>query len=67
MDKNLFRYFANKNNDDTKSIAQALNVAKITVLNKLNGKRGDFTRAEIAILKQRWQLTDEQCSNIFFN
>ena len=67
MDKELFKYFANKNGDTTKSIAQALSIVSATVLNKLNGKRGDFTRAEIALLKERWHLTDEQCADIFFS
>lgn len=66
MNKELFKYFQALNGDTGKSTAKALNIMPQTLSSRLNGSRGDFTRAEIAILKERWHLTDEQCSNIFF-
>ena len=65
MNKELFKYFQALNRDTGKSTAKALNITQTTLSSRLNEKRGDFTRAEIAILKERWHLTDEQCSNIF--
>lgn len=66
MNVNLFKYFAAQNGDRMKDIASALGKSTATISGNLHGSRGDFTRAEIAILKQRWKLTDEQCSKIFF-
>lgn len=67
MNKELFKYFQALNGDTGKSTAKALNITQTTLSSRLNGSRGDFTRAEITILKERWHLTDEQCSNIFLN
>ena len=66
MNVNLFKYFAAQNGDKMKDIALVLGKTVATISGNLHGKKGDFTRAEIAILKQRWNLTDKQCSDIFF-
>ena len=65
MNKELFKYFQELNRDTGKSTAKALNIAQTTLSSRLNGKCGDFTREQIAILRKRWHLTDEQCVSIF--
>ena len=67
MNVNLFKYFAAQNGDKMKDIALALDKTEATISGNLHGKKGDFTRAEIALLKERWRLTDEQCIQIFFS
>ena len=64
---NLFKYFAAQNGDKMKDIALALGKTVATISGNLHGKKGDFTRSEIALLKERWLLTDEQCIQIFFS
>ena len=65
MNKELFKYYQALNNDCGSSTAKALHITPQTLSSRLSGKRGDFTRAEIALLKERWRLTDEQCADIF--
>lgn len=67
MDKYLFKYYMSKNGDTTKTIAKAIEVSPVSVLNKLNGYRGDFTRAEIAIIAERWNLAGDEVKQIFLN
>lgn len=65
MNKELFKYYQALNGDNGNSTAKALHITPSTLSNRLRGKRGDFTRAEIALLKDRWRLTGEQCADIF--
>lgn len=65
MNKELFKYYQALNGDSGSSTAKALHITPQTLSSRLNGKRGDFTRAEIALLKERWHLTGEQCADIF--
>lgn len=67
MDVLLFKYFAGKNSDTMRDVAKIIGVSTTTMSNKLAQKRGDFSRADIAKLKKRWQLTPEQVDKIFFN
>lgn len=63
----LFRYYAETNGDKMRDIAKSLNKSIATVSNNLNGRKGEFSRADISKLKKRWQLTPEQVDEIFFN
>lgn len=65
MNKELFKYYAAKNGDNMRSVAKALNLWPQTISARINGRYGKFSYEEIAILKQRWQLNDEQCADIF--
>ena len=65
MNKALFTYFQTINGDTSKSTAQALGIAACTLSLRLNGKRRGFSQNDIAILRKRWNLTAEQCAEIF--
>ncbi len=65
MDVLLFKYLAAKNGDAMRDVARALKVSTATISNSLTNKRGDFTRADIQVLKERWKLTPEQVDKIF--
>ena len=65
MDVLLFKYLAAKNGDAMRDVAGALKVSTATISNRLTNKRGDFTRADIQVLKERWKLTPEQVDKIF--
>lgn len=67
MDSALFKYYAAKNGDNMRSVATFLNRAPSTITTYLHGGKTDFSRSDIAKLKQRWQLTPEQVDKIFFN
>ena len=66
MNRQLFKYYQSLNGDSGSSTAKVLRITPQTLSSRLTGKRGDFTSAEIALLKERWHLTDEQCADIFF-
>ena len=53
------------NNDKGITLAKALDISESTLSSKLNGK-AEFTRCEIAIIKERYKLTAEEIDNIFF-
>lgn len=65
MDVLLFKYLAAKNGDAMRDVARVLKVSTATISNRLTNKRGDFTRADIQVLKERWKLTPEQVDKIF--
>lgn len=68
MDIALFKYYAMKHGDTMRDIAQTLQVARVTMTNKLYGHTGsDFSRGDIAKLKSRWHLTNDQVAEIFFS
>lgn len=67
MDVLLFKYFAGKNGDTMRDVAKAISVSVTTMSNRLTHKRGDFSRADIVTLKKRWNLTNDQVAEIFYN
>ena len=67
MDFLLFKYFAGKNGDTMRDAAKAINVSPTTISNRLTHKCGDFSRADIVTLKKRWNLTNDQVAEIFYN
>lgn len=66
MDISLFKYYASKHGDRIIDIANCLGKTPAAVSGNLHGKKGDFTRKEIAILKNRWGLSDKETVDIFF-
>ena len=67
MDVLLFKYFAGKNGDTMRDVAKAIKISTTTMSNRLTHKCGDFSRADIATLKKRWNLTNDQVAEIFYN
>ena len=67
MNADLFRYHAAKNHDNQKSIAAFLGKCCTSISYKLSGKRGDFSRGDIAKLKARWKLTPQDIDAISFS
>ena len=65
MNKELFKYYAAKNNDSMKNIAKVLNLVPQTISARINGRYGKFSYKEISILKERWKLKDDECNDIF--
>ena len=55
------------NNDTNKSLAEFLNLSEQTVCNKINENGTEFKQGEIAMIKERYNLTADQISDIFFN
>ena len=65
MDVLLFKYLAAKNGDTMRDVAKAIKVSATTISYRLTNKRGDFTRADIQTLKERWKLTPEEVVKVF--
>ena len=55
------------NNDTNKSLAEFLNLSEQTVCNKINENGTEFRQGEIAMIKDRYNLTADQSADIFFN
>ena len=55
-------------NETQEVLANALGVTTPRVSLKINGKQGaQFTQSEIAIIKNRYNLTPEEVDQIFFS
>lgn len=67
MNTKLFRSIMVLNNDTNKSLAEYLHVSEQTVCNKINENGTEFRQGEIAMIKERYNLTADQISDIFFN
>lgn len=53
------------NNDIGMTLAKALGISESTLSSKINGK-AEFTRSEMAKIKERYQLSPEEIDDIFF-
>jgi hypothetical protein len=67
MNTKLFRSIMVLNNDTNKSLAEFLNLSEQTVCNKINENGTEFRQGEIAMIKDRYNLTADQIADIFFN
>lgn len=65
MDLKLLRYVIDKNNDTMEKLSEVLNIHYNTLSLKLNGKRV-FTQTEIKLIKERYNLTNDEVVAIFF-
>ncbi len=65
MNKSGLRAKMVVNNDIGITLAKALNITESTFSSKLNGK-AEFTRSEIAKIKERYNLSAEEIDSIFF-
>lgn len=67
MNKAMFRSIMVLHGDTNKTLADSLGISENSVNNKINEKGTEFKQSEIAHIKKRYALTDEQVSAIFFS
>lgn len=67
MNSKLFRSIMVLYGDTNKALAAFLNVSEQTICNKINENGTEFKQGEIAKIVERYSLTSEQISDIFFN
>ena len=54
-------------NDTNKTLAEYLGISEKSVNDKINERGTEFKQSEIAAIKKRYHLSDEQVIIIFFN
>lgn len=67
MNKALLRSVMVLHDDTDQSLADYLGISKKSVNDKINENKTEFKQSEIAAIKKRYKLTDEQVIDIFFN
>lgn len=67
MNKALLRSMMVLHDDTNKSLAEYLGISVKSVNDKINENGTEFKQSEIAAIKKRYDLSDEQVSNIFFS
>ncbi len=67
MNKTLLRSVMVLYSDTNKTLAEYLGISVKSINDKINENGTEFKQSEIAAIKKRYSLTDEQVSNIFFN
>lgn len=67
MNKALMRSVMVLHNDTNKSLAEYLGISVKSINDKINENGTEFKQSEIAAIKKRYTLTDEQVSRIFFS
>lgn len=67
MNSKLFKSIMVLHNDTNKTLAEFLNVSEQTICNKINENGTEFKQGEIAKIVERYNLTAEQITEIFFN
>lgn len=67
MNKAMLRSVMVLYNDTNKTLAEYLGISVKSVNDKINENGTEFKQSEIAAIKKRYLLTDEQVSCIFFS
>lgn len=67
MNKALLRSVMILHDDTNSTLAAYLGITAKSVSDKINEKGTEFKQSEIAAIKKRYSLTDQQVSDIFFN
>ena len=67
MNKALLRSVMVLHGDTNKTLANYLGISEKSVNDKINENGTEFKQSEIASIKKRYTLTNEQVSDIFFN
>lgn len=67
MNKQMLRSIMVLHNDTNKSLAEYLGISEKSVNDKINEKGTEFKQSEIAAIRSRYNLTDEQVGAIFFS
>ena len=66
MNKPLIRAIIVKNNDTQDRLAEALNLSRSAISNRINGKI-DFRLSEINCIRLRYKLSAKEVVDIFFD
>ena len=67
MNKNMLVGIMRSHGDFQRNLAEAIGLSLQQFNKKLNAKGGaEFSQGEIAAIKRRYQLTDEEIGAIFF-
>lgn len=66
MNKELLRSVMVLNGDTNRDLAVFLDISEQSVSNKINENGTEFKQGEIAAIRQRYGLTAEQVTDIFF-
>lgn len=66
MNKELLRSVMVLNGDTNRDLAEFLEISEQSVSNKINENGTEFKQGEIAAIRQRYNLTADQVTNIFF-
>lgn len=67
MNKALLRSIMVLFGDTNKTLGDYLGICEKSVNDKIHEKNTEFKRREIAAIKKRYALSDEQTINIFFS
>lgn len=67
MNKGLLKSFMVLNGDTNKDLAAFLDISEQSISNKINENGTEFKQKEIALIRQRYNLTAEQVEQIFFS
>lgn len=67
MNKQLLKAHIVKNSDTQEALATALGITLSRLSVRINGRGTEFRQSEIATIKNRYNLSDEDVANIFFN
>lgn len=67
MNKALLRSIMVLNGDTNKTLADYLGISEKSLSDKINENSTEFKQSEIAAIKNRYSLSDEQVILIFFN
>lgn len=67
MNKALLRSVMVLHGDTNKTLAEYLGISEKSVNDKINEKGTEFKQGEIAAIKKRYSLDDEQVGEIFFS
>lgn len=66
MNTALFRSIMVLHGDTNESLANYLKLSAQSVCNKINENGTEFKQGEIALIKERYNLTPKQITDIFF-
>ena len=66
MNKKMFKVNMLKNDDTQQSIAKFLGISQAAISARINGIT-EFRRDEINAIRNRWNLSDHDTVDIFFN
>lgn len=66
MNTTLFRVFMVKNHEKQTELAEDMDMSQSALSNRINGKN-EWKKKEINFFRNRWNLTDQETIDIFFN